>query len=296
VATRPHVLVFAKKPAVFAAGKGPRAIGTSGLPKGGAAALRRLEKAARDHKNAISRLRSILKKLSTRSRFVFLPAIVDPSGYDLVIALGGDGTVLHASHQLGREKVLAINSAPRHSVGFLTTTTIGRCERAIRRALSGELEVTRLQRMAIDIDGRRAYSRVLNDVLFSHECPASTARYRIGLDKVRERQTSSGIWAGPAAGSTAAQLSAGGRVLPPRSRQLQFVVREPYGPRGKRYALVKGLVKPGHQLAIESATDAARLYVDGPHVVVPVRFGETVSLKLSEEPLSLLGFERFEPR
>jgi len=36
--------------------------------------------------------------------------------------------------------------------------------------------------------------------------------------------------------------------------------------------------------------DAARLYVDGPHVVVPVRLGETVELGLSDEPLALLGF------
>lgn len=244
------------------------------------------------HEHAMARLRDVLDELDVSARFVSLSDQVDASGHDLIIALGGDGTVLHASHQIGRTPVLAINSAPQHSVGYLTATTIITAATVIEQALSRELAVTRLQRMAVDIEGERVYSRVLNDVLFSHECPASTARYLIRLGDVEEKQMSSGLWIGTAAGSTAAIRSAGGQVMPPQSRRLQYVVREPYRMEGRRFMLVRGMVPPQERLVLRNITDSARLYVDGPHVVLPVKLGQTVEFYLSEEPLRLLGFRR----
>lgn len=245
------------------------------------------------HERALGALRTILDDLEVSPRFVSLTEAVDATGYDLVVALGGDGTVLHASHQIGRTPVLAINSAPQHSVGYLTATTIDRARAMIQAALQGALPTTRLHRMAVDIEGRRVYGRVLNDVLFSHECPASSARYILRLGDLEEKQMSSGIWIGTAAGSTAAIRSAGGRVLPPGSKRLQFIVREPYGMDGRRrYALVKGFVPPGRKLKLRNFMDEARIYIDGPHVVLPVSLGETVEFSLSDEPLHLLGFRR----
>ena len=246
---------------------------------------------ARDaHRSAMGKLERVLRRLELDATSVFLDERVVAEGYDLVIALGGDGTVLHASHQIGETPVLAINSAPQFSVGFLTSANIDDVGEAVTAAIEGRLSITKLQRMAMDIDGKRVYGRVLNDVLFSHACPASTARYLIRLDDIEEEQMSSGIWLGPAAGSTAAQRSAGGKVLPPRSRKLQFIVREPYSHSGTRYQLVKKLVPPGHRLTLRSIMDAARLYIDGPHVEVPLKLGQVVEFYLSEEPLRLLGF------
>jgi NAD+ kinase len=95
---------------------------------------------------------------------------------------------------------------------------------------------------------------------------------------------------GPAAGSTAAQRSAGGRVLPLRSKQLQFVVREPYEVRRQPYRLKRGLVRPGESLIIQSFMRAGRLYVDGPHAAHVIHMASRIELQLSDEPLTLLGF------
>lgn len=253
---------------------------------------RHLAEARRTHGSAMALLRGLLESMSVSADFVSLDARVDATGYDLVIALGGDGTVLHASHQIGSTPILGVNSAPLHSVGFLTATAIDDAAPVIEKALKKELGVTHLQRMAVDIDGRRVYGRVLNDVLFSHECPASTAKYILRLNDIVEEQMSSGIWIGPAAGSTAAQHAAGGKIFPARSRKLQFIVREPYSRMGEAYQLTRGFVSRGEQLVIRTMIDSARLYVDGPHVMFPVQLGETVVLQLSDEPLRLIGFRR----
>jgi len=286
--TPPRVLVFQKKVTrrrVIRTGRVVSASDDDPL-------ARKLDEARRTHRLAVAGIKEIFERLKASVAYVTLTDRVDATGYDLVIALGGDGTVLHASHQIGATPVLGINSAPRHSVGFLTATTIDKAGPMIEAALAGELRVSKLHRMAVDIDGRRVYGRVLNDVLFSHECPASTARYSLRLGDVEEDQMSSGIWIGPAAGSTAAQRAAGGEVLPPRSRKLQFIVREPYSRTGKAYGLARGLVPPGERLVIRSAIDSARMYVDGPHVELPVQLGETIEFYLSDEPLSLIGFHR----
>jgi NAD+ kinase len=107
---------------------------------------------------------------------------------------------------------------------------------------------------------------------------------------VEEEHKSSGLWVGPAAGSTAAQRSAGGRVLPPSSTQLQYVVREPYMPNGTRYRLVKGLIEAGDSLRITSKVHGALLYVDGPHMRRNVALGSIITLNKSPEALTVLGF------
>ena len=122
--------------------------------------------------------------------------------------------------------------------------------------------------------------------------PAATTRYILSFRGVDEPQKSSGLWIGPAAGSTAAQKSAGGRILPPASRKIQYVVREPYHPPEGSYRLRKGLVKDGERLTISSQIREGRLYLDGPRIVHPVDIGQELRFSRSDEPLTLLAFPR----
>jgi NAD+ kinase len=107
-----------------------------------------------------------------------------------------------------------------------------------------------------------------------------------------EEQKSSGMWVGPAAGSTAAQKSAGGKVLPLSSHKLQFVVREPYHGTGHELAMTLGLVEEGQALHIKSKMRQARLFLDGDHIEHAVTIGDVVAMRRSEEPLAVLGLSR----
>ena len=70
---------------------------------------KRLDHARSTHLRAIARLEKTLAQLRVDAKLVWLTDQVDATGYDLVIALGGDGTVLHASHQVGSTPMLALN-------------------------------------------------------------------------------------------------------------------------------------------------------------------------------------------
>lgn len=214
----------------------------------------------------------------------------DGGSLDLVVTVGGDGTLLATSHSVGDVPILGVNSEPSHSVGFFCSARgSDEVEEAIARALAGELKRAVLTRMRVSVNGKVVAARVLNDALFCHASPAATSRYILRLGSIEEEQKSSGFWIGPAAGSTAAQRSAGGRVLPLTSQNLQLVVREPYAPHGEHYRVRRALIAPGAKLIVRSKIHEGKLFIDGPSEVVDVSFGDVVELTQADQPLTLLG-------
>lgn len=216
-------------------------------------------------------------------------ASFDDAKLDLVVTVGGDGTLLRASHSVRSVPVLAINSAPTYSVGFFCGANCATAKAALGAALNGRLKGAVLTRMQVRLNGRVVSARVLNDALFCHQSPAATARYLVEYRGIVEEHKSSGFWLGPAAGSTAAQRSAGGKVLPLTSPNLQMVVREPYEPRGKRYQLTQVIAKPGAPITIRSKSKEMRLFFDGPQQPVRAVLGDVVTFEQSSEPLTILG-------
>lgn len=213
----------------------------------------------------------------------------DASSFDLVVTVGGDGTLLAASHSVGTTPVLGVNSAPSTSMGFFCGARKGSAAAAIDEALAGTLKSTSLTRMQVTVNDETVYGRVLNDCLFCHQVPASTSRYILEYEGKVEEQTSSGFWVGPAAGSTAAQRSAGGKVLPLSSKQLQLVVREAYRPFDDKQAMTRVVAADGTSIIARSKTRNMRLYVDGPDRLVKVSLGDVVAFTQGPEPLRLLG-------
>ncbi|MFT5355752.1 MAG: NAD+ kinase [Polyangiales bacterium] len=241
------------------------------------------------HLSSLSRAKEALRALGVKATFRHRHD-GGSEAWDLVVTLGGDGTLLWASHQVDDQTpMVAINSAPTSSVGYFCAGDGDDVAAILESALSGKLRGTKLTRMRVEVDGEEHSGRVLNDILFCHRVPAATTRYIIHHGDDQESHTSSGVWAGPAAGSTAAQRSAGGKILPIGSRKIQWVVREPYRPDDMPLALSRGLVAPGEDLILKSKTRNGRMYMDGAQRVVDVDIGQEIRLSRSSESLTLLG-------
>ena len=182
------------------------------------------------HQASLHRAKQALRDLGARAVLRYRPEPMPEEGaWDMIVTLGGDGTLLWASHLADSSTpMLAINSAPDTSVGYFCAGNGNNVAEVLAAALDGTLKSTRLSRMRVDVEDKLISTRVLNDLLYCHESPAATSRYILSFGGDQERQMSSGVWVGPAAGSTAAIRSAGGTVLPIGSQKIQFVVREPY--------------------------------------------------------------------
>lgn len=265
------------------------------LIEAGDASVARIRATHEAHEQTVKTVRRALDDLGAQVELRHATDRARPLHSELVVTVGGDGTLLSASHLAGPEvPMLAINSAPRSSVGFYCSATAENAADFLAQALRGTLPRVELARMAVRKNGEVVHNRVLNDMLFCHRCPAATSRYILtvshdGSSEEHEDQVSSGLWVGPPAGSTAAQKSAGGDVIPLLSRQLQYVVREPYAPEGHALAHVKGRIASTGYLRLKSRMSRAQVFLDGPHDAFDVRLGDVVEVALSDEPLTVLG-------
>ena len=288
---RPRVLVVHKKSAYQIYVRERRHPRVASLLRRGSPVVAGLMRAHRDHTQTLKRAQQVLQRLGAQAVFRSRSDPSQVNGFDLVVTIGGDGTLLWASQMVrGDCPVIAINSAPKDSVGYFCAGSSAELDDLLAAAFKGRLPETRLTRMQVEIDGLPVYSRVLNDVLFSHPIPAATTRYAIRRNGRAEEQRSSGVWIATAAGSTAAIHSAGGKVLPITSQRLQFVVREPYEKRGVLYRMLRGMIAPNERLEIECHMRSGRLYIDGPRIFRPVEIGSVLRMSRSGEPLHLLGF------
>ncbi|MFO0666470.1 MAG: NAD(+)/NADH kinase [Polyangiaceae bacterium] len=251
----------------------------------------------RSHTSTVETVKKVLAKLGVKTTIRDRREGRVPHGTDIVVTVGGDGTLLTTSHSLGAGiPIVGINSSPNTSVGFFCAGAKDEVPDILEQALLGKLPALHLARMRVERNGDCLSNRVLNDALFCHASPAATSRYELTLigrgRKEAEEHRSSGIWVGPAAGSTAAQKSAGGRVLSLRSKALQYVVREPYVQDGHHLYMQRGLVPDHAELFILSKMRSARLFLDGPDRAFHLKLGDRIRLSRSEEPLTVLGMRK----
>jgi NAD+ kinase len=246
------------------------------------------------HQETLRQAKAALRDLGAQAVLRYRPEPLPEEGaWDLIVTLGGDGTLLWASHLADSSTpMLAINSAPDTSVGYFCAGDGHDVHEVLAAALEGSLKASRLARMRVDVGDTVISTRVLNDALYCHQSPAATSRYILEYAGDQERQMSSGVWIGPAAGSTAAIRSAGGKVLPTGSQKIQFVIREPYRGVDNKYRLVKGMVPPGEELKITSRMTKGRIFLDGTQKVYSIGIGDRIRMTLSDEPLTLLGLDR----
>ncbi len=137
-----------------------------------------------------------------------------PSHVDLVIVLGGDGTLLTIAHLAAREKtpVLGVNLG---SLGFLTEVPLNEVFLTLDVFLEGNTKIVS-QRRLLDVSYRGETSHCLNDVVINKGALARMIQAKIWIDDKEIVTTrADGLIISTPTGSTAYSLSAGGPIIQP---------------------------------------------------------------------------------
>lgn len=252
-----------------------------------------VEDAAREQERTLVALQEALARLGVTPTTVSVEALDAKArralaGARLVISVGGDGTLLTASHWVTGASLLGVNSAPRSSVGYTTIARRANVARVLARIGSGDLLPQPVARIEVELEGK-LLPPALNDVLIAHEQPAATSRYRLRLGRRAEDHRSSGLWVATAVGSTAGIRSAGGQTVPLDDRRLQFRARELYRAKGRGATLESGFVEPEQSLVVESAMEAGWLYIDGSRMAIRFPFGARATFRIAEQSLLLFA-------
>ncbi|HBO12677.1 MAG TPA: NAD(+) kinase [Halieaceae bacterium] len=161
---------------------------------------------------------------------------------DLVIVLGGDGSLLSAARTMARFEtpVLGIN---RGRLGFLTDISPDEVSELVPAVLEGRYE--REERFLLDVNVERegkvvARADALNDVVLNSGTSAQMIEFELSIDgEFVYRQRADGLIISTPTGSTAYSLSGGGPIMHP---SLDAIVLVPMFPHtlSSRPIVVKG--------------------------------------------------------
>jgi NAD+ kinase len=135
---------------------------------------------------------------------------------DLLVVLGGDGTILNVAGQLGDtiKPIFGINVG---SLGFLTCASSADCRDAVRHIAEGRMSLSERTLLEVSVaDGPKALA--LNDAVFSRGEVSRLIRLKTSVngESLTEFNADGLIVATPT-GSTAYSLSAGGPIMAPES-------------------------------------------------------------------------------
>uniref|UniRef100_A0A832HZI6 NAD kinase n=1 Tax=Eiseniibacteriota bacterium TaxID=2212470 RepID=A0A832HZI6_UNCEI len=206
---------------------------------------------------------------------------------DLLVTLGGDGTVLAGARALAgaRGALLPLNLG---GLGFLTVADAPAADAALRHALAGDWPIVR-RRMLSALVRRRARTvargLAMNDAVLKSAGGYAAVHLQLSaLGHDLGRLVADGLILASSAGSTAYSLSAGGPVLAP---DVEAMVVTPVCPHslGSR-ALVLG---PGSDVAIRviGSFDRIVLLLDGQEAV-DLTAGDEVRVRLDRTAVRIL--------
>jgi len=183
---------------------------------------------------------------------------------DLVIAIGGDGTMLYAS-QIVRESGIPILGINRGRLGFLADVTPDEMIASVEQVLGGHY--TRDSRMLLEArltteSGEETTAFALNDVVLKRRETGRMVDFSTRVDGVFvNTHSGDGMIVATPTGSTAYSLSCGGPIISPR---LDVVVVVPVCP----HSLTdRPIVIPANQsieiVLLERDETKASITVDG---------------------------------
>src|ERR1043166_8538730 len=210
-----------------------------------------------------------------------------PQKVDLILVLGGDGTMIATARMLGNSEVpvIGINYG---GLGYLAEFRIEELFTALESILAGDYKLEKRVVLAVELrrsDELVTKNRVLNDVVMNKSALARIIHIETYLnDQFVNSFRADGLIVSTPTGSTAYNLSAGGPIIFPT---MNTVVITPICP----FTLSnRPIVVPDNaviELRLKTDQEDVALTLDG-QVGFPLRIGDRVVIQKSSTTFNLI--------
>ncbi|MDP8248336.1 MAG: NAD(+)/NADH kinase [Candidatus Tritonobacter lacicola] len=206
---------------------------------------------------------------------------------DFIIALGGDGTLLHAARLIGDHErpILGINIG---GLGFLTEVPAAEAVDALDSVLAGNFRIE--ERMMLDVELLRdghslCVHRALNDAVITKGALARVLNLEVRVNgEYLISYVSDGLIIATPTGSTAYSLSAGGPIVSPGTKS---IILTPICP----HTLTnRPIILPDNSavtVEIQSESEYMMLTIDG-QVGIPLGIADRLRVSRSEKRARLI--------
>ena len=219
------------------------------------------------------------------------PQVVATSGFcegvDLVVTLGGDGSILRAVELLAGASIpiLGVNHG---RLGYLTEVAPDEAQGAIARVLNGDYDIEErmLVRTTLTAAGETSTHLALNEAVIERTSEANTVRLAVSIDgEFFTTYAADGLIVASPTGSTAYAFSARGPIIDATHRALLLTPVAPHMPFDRALVLSAEtrlrLAIDGHRPAVVSV-DGRRLMVVGD--------GDSIECTAADQAAQLVTF------
>jgi NAD+ kinase len=208
-------------------------------------------------------------------------------GADLIIVLGGDGTLLNVSRH-GKRKEVPILGVNLGGLGFLTETSVEELPATLARVLKGDFGISK--RIMLDVSVKREGDNIFAITLFNDAVITKDALARIidiethVNDEYLTTYKADGLIFSTPTGSTGYSLAAGGPLLYP---SLPNIIVTPICPHTltNRPIILPENVEVRAQL--KSKEEKVVLTIDG-QVGFPLQYDDEVTIRKSSHTVNLI--------
>lgn len=212
---------------------------------------------------------------------------------DVVIAMGGDGTMLRVAHVLS-DKDIPIIGVNLGTVGFLTEVIRSEIEAMIDRLLIGDYSIEQRMMLSGTVytkEGERTHD-ALNDIVLARESALRLISLSLRVNgKLFDTIEADGVLFATPTGSTGYNLSAGGPIVVPSTK---LIVMTPISP----YSLSKRSVVFGAEDILEIELLEKRTDADNKGLVAfdgaenyHMNVGDRVRISVSDKTLKLIKLD-----
>jgi len=201
---------------------------------------------------------------------------IEKMAVDLVLVVGGDGTVMRTAQRVGETPILGVKVG---ALGFLCETTPETVKDALEKVLSGRYYLehkTKLKAKCKDLD----LPDILNEVLVTTSKPSKILSLSVLKDGAPlHRGKADGVIISTTTGSTAYALSAGGPVIDPQLDVMEITFICPLSA-----GLRPIIVPPSSTIEVRIYSEAASgiAVLDG-QTTVPVEYDVPVFVERSDK-------------
>ena len=210
---------------------------------------------------------------------------------DMLLVLGGDGTLLSAAHtpQIEHVPILAINIG---TLGFLTDASLDQLYPTLKATLAGEYRIEHRMMLEVVVDSQREVKEsgepfrafALNDVVIRHYT------HLIELDAYIDSEffipyNADGLIIATPSGSTGYSLSCAGTIVAP---QLEAILLTPIAPHS---LTVRPFIADGNAeitVKMRAAYQSVDVFVDGQRETHSLTAGAVIKVERAERTIQLI--------
>lgn len=214
-------------------------------------------------------------------------------GLDLLVVLGGDGTLLGIARALKDEVDIPLFGVNIGNLGFLSSVEISELDEALDKIKDGNYRITERMMLScsVDYNGGSEQLNALNDVVLARGTLSRMVKFKVFVDgKIYSSFKGDGLIVATPTGSTAYSFSAGGPLIYPN---LELITITPICPHKRN---MQTIVLNGNsivEIIAENEEEEIYLTVDG-QKAIEVSKQKIVKVSKSKKSVKLLLFDDYD--